>query len=129
MRTSQNQFGPDGFLLHGYDYEHQAWVKDGKYVRCGHPDSMNCGCFGKAWEGYTVNEIEEIGNNEMAGTFSCCVCQSPFTEENPCCCDYAHNLDGSHVDGICKRCHADAHLPGRIYDGKSVAGGTFQRCE
>jgi hypothetical protein len=67
MRTSQNQFGPDGFLLNGFDYEHQAWVKDGKYVRCGHPDSMNCGCFGKVWQGHTVAQIEGIGAREMAG--------------------------------------------------------------
>lgn len=34
-----------------YDYNHQAWVKDGKYVKCGHPKSMQCDCYGKKHEG------------------------------------------------------------------------------
>lgn len=50
MRTSID-VKINGKLLQGYDYENQAWVKDGKYVRCGHPDSMNCNCFGKIHEG------------------------------------------------------------------------------
>ena len=40
--------------LNGFDYENQAWYKNGVYVRCGHPDSMNCDCFGKLNEGKTV---------------------------------------------------------------------------
>ena len=46
MRTSTDQI-KDGRLLNGYDYKNQAWVKDGKYIRCGHPESMNCGCYGR----------------------------------------------------------------------------------
>ena len=38
-------------VVNGYDYEKQAWVVDGKYVRCGHPDEMNCGCYGREHEG------------------------------------------------------------------------------
>jgi len=38
----------------GYDYDNQAWYKGGKYVRCGHPDSMDCNCFGKINEGKKV---------------------------------------------------------------------------
>ena len=38
-------------LYNGYDYENQAWVKEGKYIRCGHPDSMNCNCYGRLNEG------------------------------------------------------------------------------
>jgi hypothetical protein len=30
-----------------YDYENQAWVKNGVYVACNHPESMDCGCFGR----------------------------------------------------------------------------------
>ena len=30
-----------------YDYKNQVWIKDGLYVRCGHPETMNCGCYGK----------------------------------------------------------------------------------
>ena len=31
-----------------------AWVLDGKYVRCGHPESMDCNCYGKKHEGHEV---------------------------------------------------------------------------
>lgn len=34
-----------------YDYNRQAWVVDGLYVRCGHPEDMDCGCYGRAHEG------------------------------------------------------------------------------
>ena len=34
-----------------YDYERQAWTVDGRYVRCGHPDSMGCQCYGRVHEG------------------------------------------------------------------------------
>lgn len=37
-----------------FDYERQAWIKDGKYVRCGHPESMDCGCYGRLHEGEAV---------------------------------------------------------------------------
>ena len=47
-RTSNNLHVIEtGRLIHGYDYENQAWVKDGVYVACGHPDSWNCLCYGK----------------------------------------------------------------------------------
>ena len=34
-----------------FDYENQAWIVDGKYVKCGHP---NCNrCYGTLNEGKT----------------------------------------------------------------------------
>lgn len=41
----------DGRLINGYDYEKQAWVKDGHYIRCGHPLDVDCKCYGKEHEG------------------------------------------------------------------------------
>ena len=41
-----------------YDYDNQAWIVDGKYVKCGHPDSMDCKCYGKIHEGEKV-EVEK----------------------------------------------------------------------
>lgn len=32
-----------------FDYDRQAWVKDGRYVRCGHTNP--CDCYGTAHEG------------------------------------------------------------------------------
>lgn len=34
-----------------FDYENQAWVIGGVYQRCGHPETMDCGCFGKLHAG------------------------------------------------------------------------------
>lgn len=39
----------------GFDYQHQAWVKDGLYIRCGHPESMPCGCYGRSHEGEGIS--------------------------------------------------------------------------
>ena len=50
MRQSTDEFR-DGRLWNGYDYDHQAWVCDGRYVHCAHPESMRCGCYGRAHEG------------------------------------------------------------------------------
>jgi hypothetical protein len=40
-----------GIKTISFDYENQAWVINGRYVRCGHPDHMNCQCYGKVHEG------------------------------------------------------------------------------
>ena len=48
MRTSSDVY-VDGRLIDGFDYERQAWVVNGLYVRCGHPGS--CACYGKLHEG------------------------------------------------------------------------------
>lgn len=57
MRRSSNEYR-NGILQDGYDYTNQAWVVDGKYVRCGHPESMTCGCFGRVHEGEASQEKE-----------------------------------------------------------------------
>ncbi len=57
MRQSNDQYR-GGLLWNGFDYTRQAWVKDGKYVRCGHPESMACGCFGRLFAGELVIDVE-----------------------------------------------------------------------
>ena len=39
-----------------FDYANQAWVVNGKYQRCGHPDNMACSCYGRIHAGkwYTI---------------------------------------------------------------------------
>ena len=41
-------------LLNGFDYKNQALVRNGRYVRCGHPASMNCVCYGRLHQGELV---------------------------------------------------------------------------
>ena len=36
-----------------FDYDRQAWVKDGRYVRCGH--ETDCKCYGRLHEGEKVD--------------------------------------------------------------------------
>ena len=45
-----------------YDYKNQAWVVNGKYIRCGHPAEMNCQCYGKLHEGEKAPEELKEGN-------------------------------------------------------------------
>lgn len=52
-RSEQNW--PDTIELVDFDYSNQAWAVNGRYVRCGHPDSMNCRCYGKLHEGEPVS--------------------------------------------------------------------------
>ncbi len=51
MSRTSNDLYRNGRLWEGYDYENQSWVKDGKYRRCGHPENMNCQCYGKLHDG------------------------------------------------------------------------------
>ncbi len=40
----------------GFDYEHQAWVKDGRYVACGHDGTEHhCNCYGRLHKGELVS--------------------------------------------------------------------------
>ena len=52
-------------LIDGYDYENQAWVIDGVYQRCGHPESMNCGCFGRKYVGYPTPSRDLTGERRF----------------------------------------------------------------
>lgn len=43
-----------GKLQTCYDYQNQAWIVNGRYVRCNHPDDVDCQCYGKLHEGEEV---------------------------------------------------------------------------
>lgn len=60
-RTTDNYY-INGRLMDGYDYNKQAWVRNGKYVRCGHPEAMKCGCYGRLHEGEstTTDDCRDI---------------------------------------------------------------------
>lgn len=58
MRNSKDEYR-DGRLINGFDYGRQAWVEDGRYVRCGHPLDMPCKCWGRLHEG----EVTKIDNS------------------------------------------------------------------
>ena len=55
-RQSNDEF-KDGRLINGFDYVRQAWVQDGRYVRCGHPETTNCQCYGRLHEGDQTPEV------------------------------------------------------------------------
>jgi len=51
----------NGKLTNGYDYEHQAWVLNGRYVDCGHPETMDCGCYGRKHKAELVKQENNDG--------------------------------------------------------------------
>lgn len=63
MRTSNDQY-IDNRLMNGYDYINQAWVLGGVYVKCGHPQEMNCNCYGTANEGKPTPENKKLDGSE-----------------------------------------------------------------
>jgi hypothetical protein len=50
-RTSNNEYDADGVLICGFDYQHQSWVEDGRYIDCSHPETMACRCYGRTHAG------------------------------------------------------------------------------
>ncbi len=58
MRQSSDEI-KNGRLINGFDYANQAWVKDGKYVRCGHSEEMFCRCYGRTHEGDATETVIE----------------------------------------------------------------------
>lgn len=46
-----------GRLINGFDYQRQAWVVNGIYVRCGHPDALACGCYGRDHAGESTEAV------------------------------------------------------------------------
>jgi hypothetical protein len=42
---------PNPETITGFDYTNQAWVQNGRYLRCGHPTEMECDCFGRTHQG------------------------------------------------------------------------------
>ena len=49
-----------------FDYEHQAWVRHGLYLRCGHLEAVDCGCYGRIHEG----EAAPVGTESHQTTHS-----------------------------------------------------------
>ena len=49
-----------------FDYTTQAWIRDGKYIDCGHPKAMICGCFGRVHKG-EVAPASKVPNYQMGG--------------------------------------------------------------
>lgn len=49
----------DIFVINGYDYTNQAWVRDGRYVACGHvpvpaTGKYICDCYGRLHQGEQI---------------------------------------------------------------------------
>lgn len=47
-------------MANGYDYRNQAWVVDGKYVACAHPEWMKCNCFGTVHAGEALKANADL---------------------------------------------------------------------
>lgn len=43
-----------------YDYRNQAWIVDGRYVACEHPERVRCRCYGTAHAGQVAEQHEDV---------------------------------------------------------------------
>jgi hypothetical protein len=50
-----------------YDYDKQVWIMDGLYVRCGHPESMPCTCYGRKHAGESAVLTQADVSAELDG--------------------------------------------------------------
>lgn len=50
MRTGQNEMRA-GVIVNGFSYTRQVWIKEFIIQGCGHPETLDCGCFGKQHAG------------------------------------------------------------------------------
>ena len=51
-----------------YDYDNQAWLVDGVYQDCNHPDTMDCKCYGRINKGKRITSkftVEACYNAEL----------------------------------------------------------------
>ena len=65
MRTSGDQI-VDGFVINGFDYQLQCWVINGIIQRCGHPDLMKCGCYGRDHAGERIQDTRAHDGSSWA---------------------------------------------------------------
>jgi hypothetical protein len=49
--TASEEIYVNDVLVNGFDYQNQAWVENGLYVRCAHPNHIECRCYGRMHEG------------------------------------------------------------------------------
>jgi len=106
-RTSNDHYDGSGRLLDGYDYGRQAWVIGGRYVRCGHPETMDCRCYGRLHAGEPTKGLQPDSFKKV-----CAWCGDGQDRVNP----------GDLIThGICQSCailaqaEIDAYVPaGRI---------------
>jgi len=64
-----------------YDYDNQAWIVDGKYQRCAHPETMDCGCYGKAHAGEpAAPPIQAEADQEYSTRIDADRCTWQFTD-------------------------------------------------
>ena len=57
MRHSRNEY-KNNKLHNGYDYKNQCWVTNGLIEKCGHPEEMECDCYGRTHQGEQTKAIK-----------------------------------------------------------------------
>jgi len=75
-RQSENVVDASGIIVDGFDYDRQVWIKDGRYVACGHPETMACGCFGRAHAGVQAMATGVVAEVVAETPCNCSACQS-----------------------------------------------------
>lgn len=84
-----------------YDYINQAWVRAGRYIACGHPESMACRCYGKVNAGREAEWDYLPGTNELT-PIGALVSGGLSVESGYCLVCFA--FTGLDQDGYCLSC-------------------------
>ena len=55
-----------------YDYDKQSYVRQGRWVDCGHPEDMECECYGRLHHGERltpgdINRLETANQDRWPG--------------------------------------------------------------
>ncbi len=55
-----------------YDYDKQSYVRHGRWVDCGHPEAMECECYGRLHHGERltpgdINRLETANQDRWPG--------------------------------------------------------------
>lgn len=65
-RTSSDQY-VNKRLVNGFDYKNQAWVINGIYQDCNHPQDMGCSCYGRLHKGQQAQEASDQEIEDRVG--------------------------------------------------------------
>lgn len=94
----------------GFDYRNQAWIKGYKYERCGHPESMDCGCFGRDHAGEPVI-LDQDKNRFKKGSRVLYNGQEYLlafdVKDETVCIEYAYQSGGGHIFPVYKYVNID----------------------
>lgn len=116
-----------------FDYDRQAWIDaDGRYLRCGHPEAIDCRCWGRLHEGERAADHQpatdqpdptrteatqpyrttraaqqiarDLDHQAMTTPYRCATCRTPHARqlEADLCCPANELSQGESIDVLAR---------------------------